>query len=91
MAKYYRVKKDTFMWDKGAIISNQGDSAQYRPISDLWNHVDLGDEYISAHIIEDKDNSDFFERVYEVSVLGKAKYLTKAAAKAAHEELYKEK
>jgi len=87
MSKYYRVKQDTFMWDKGAILKKDEDG--YRSISDLWNHVDIGEEYISKYIIEDKDNADFFERVYEVSVLGKAKYLAKDAAKAAHEALHK--
>lgn len=62
MTKYYRVLKDTFMWNKDAIISNQGGG--YRSLEDFMNHVELNTEYISEHIIENKDNSEFFERVY---------------------------
>ncbi len=89
MTKFYKVKKDTFMWDEGAIISNEGDSNEYRAITDLWNHTDLKNEYISAHIVESADNADFFERAYRVSVLKQAKYLTKEAAKTLQAELYK--
>lgn len=89
MSKFYRVLQDTFMWDKGAIISNEINSNQYYSINDIWNHVDLDDEYISAPIIENKDNANFFERVYPISILGKAKYLNKAAAKKYHEDIYK--
>ena len=68
MVKHYRVKKDTFMWKEGAIIMSNGDG--YRPIEDIWNAVPLGSEYISDHIIEHPDNSDFFEKVYPDTVTG---------------------
>lgn len=87
--KYYRVKKDTFMWLEGAILESDNDGG-YKPISDLWDAVDLKTEYITAHIIENPDSSDWFERVHEISLLGKAKYLTTAKAREAHAELYKE-
>lgn len=88
--RYYRVKKDTFLWLKGAIIESEN-SGGYTAISDLWNATDkLDGEYITCKIIEAADNSEWFERVHEVSVLGKAKYLTTAMAREAHDELYKE-
>lgn len=92
MTRYYRVRQDTFMWDKGAILkynSNYGSQGGYQAISDIWDACDLTDEYISTPIIE--KNPEWFERVYEVTVLGKAKYLAKDAAKKAHDALYKEK
>lgn len=92
--KYYRVKKDTFMWDEGAILKYDGSlggHGGYQPVSDIWNAIDLKDvdEYISGHIIE--NNPEWFERVYEISVFGKITYGTKEAAKAAATKLFKEK
>lgn len=91
--KLYRVKKDTFMWLKGAIIklTSEGSDGGYIAISDLWDVVPLNGEYISRRIIEHPDNSEFFERVHDVTVLGKLRYLTTPEARKAHEELYKAK
>jgi hypothetical protein len=77
MTKYYRLKKDTFMWKEGAIISNNYRNEEgYRAIEDIWDKVPLStEEYISAHIIENPDNADFFERVYSNS-LDKMLFLT---------------
>jgi hypothetical protein len=91
MSKYYRVLQDTPGWDKGAIL--QGESGDvYRAISDLWNTkaADMCDNYYEASRIVE-NSPKFFEQVYQVSVLGKAKYLAKDAAKKAHEELHKPK
>lgn len=63
MIKYYRVLKDTFMWNKDSIIQDNG-NGEYRSIEDFMDRVDLQTEYISARIIEDKGNAEFFERVY---------------------------
>lgn len=75
MPKFYRVKKDTFMWKAGAILTDQG-QAQYVPIEDVWNVVEGHDEYISAEPIESPLNAEYFERVYADSVAGKI-YRTK--------------
>ena len=64
MTKYYRVKKDTFLWEEGAIISNTNTSGGYSPVEDIWNKTKDQNEYITSKIIEDDINSDFFERVY---------------------------
>lgn len=87
MTKYYKVIKPTFMWEQGAIISN-GNDGVYRAIEDIWNKVTLGTEYISAHIIENKDNADFFERVYP-SQTDKTIFLTKEVLKKAYESFIK--
>ena len=70
MTKYYRVKKDTFMWLEGAILSDDNSSDGYKAIQDVWDKVELKGEYISPRIIEDKDNADFFERVYPDTIKG---------------------
>lgn len=91
MSKFYQVLKDTFMWEKGAILeynSSRGSSGGYEAVSDLWDVCELGGEYVSKSIIE--NNPGWFGRVYEVSVLGKAKYLAKDAAKTAYDMLHKE-
>lgn len=69
MTKFYRVKKDNFMWKEGAILSD-GSKGEYRPIEDIWNQCVLKNEYISAHIIESEDNKDYFERVYPDTIKG---------------------
>ena len=92
MSKYYRVKQTNFMWDEGAILEHShqhGNSGGYQPIEDLWNHVDLGTEYISAHIIEDEGNSEFFERVYPLGKLEQRLFGNKKQAQAAAAALYK--
>jgi len=69
MTKYYRVKKDTFMWKEDAILFVDNDN-HCHAIEDIWNNVDIKNEYISAHIIEHPDNGDWFERVYKDNIVG---------------------
>lgn len=89
MSKFYRVKEDNFLWKKGCIL--KGDGEGYRPIDDLWDTTDdNGDEYISAHIIEAKENEKYFERVYEISKGKKAYYLVKEKAQEAAAKYYEE-
>ncbi len=90
--KYYRVIKDTFMWEAGAILkfdSSQGSKGGYEAISDIWDATTLYGEYISKSIIE--ENPDWFERVYEINVLGKVSFATKEVAKATAAKLFKGK
>jgi hypothetical protein len=91
MSKFYRVIKDLPAWDAGAILK-KNENENYKTISDLWDteaSEKCTDYYESAKIVE--NSPVWFERVYEVSVLGKAKYLAKADAKVAHEDLHKPK
>ncbi len=78
MDKYYRVKKDTFMWKEGAILRADSDLnaidpvGGYRAVEDIWDSTPInGAEYISARIIEHPLNADIFERVYPDSITGK--------------------
>jgi hypothetical protein len=71
--KYYRVKKDTFMWREGAILQyNQalGSDGGYEATEDVWDAIKLDGEYISTRIIESEENSQFFERVYPDTLKG---------------------
>ena len=77
--KYYRVKTDTFMWDEGAIISSDGEG--YRSIDELYDHVELKDEYVNDHIVENTANAAYFERVYKVELGDRTRYLPKAEAR----------
>jgi hypothetical protein len=90
MNKFYRVKKDTFLWKEGAILKNmvpvtKGENG-YRPIEDIWDTVDHGD-YISHHIIEHPNNSEFFERVYPDTIIGNL-YRTKDQLVNKYKELF---
>lgn len=88
MAKYYRVKKDTFLWKEGAILQDQG-KGQYVAVEDIWDAVaEVKGEYISAKIIESKDNAEFFDRVYPDTIGGKL-YHTKDALIAKYKETFK--
>lgn len=92
MAKFYRVKQDNFLWDEGAILKcneKLGSDGGYSAIDDLWDRVDMGDEYISAGIIEAPENAKFFERVYSLGALEKKLFGTKKQAQAAAAALYK--
>ena len=63
MTKYYRVKKPTFIWNEGAILSDEEVDNGYTAIEDCWDACDeVGGEYISKRIIEAQP--EWFERVY---------------------------
>lgn len=68
MSKFYRVKKDTFLWDEGAIIKSEGNG--YTPIEDIWNKTKDQTEYITDKIVEYPSNTDSFERVYPDNLKG---------------------
>jgi hypothetical protein len=82
--KFYRVKKDNYQFDAGAILKLE--EGRYVPISDLWDRVDGAATGIGKKLVEAKQNEEWFDRVYDVNVLGKTKYLAKEAAREAHEK-----
>lgn len=89
MKKYYRVIKENFLWNLWAIICKEDWEQWYLPISDFMKKSE-GDnsEYISAWIIEDKVNSEYFERVYTDDVLWKI-FKTKDKMKEIYEKMFK--
>lgn len=86
MTKYYRVKKDNFLWKEGAILTDQGIGI-YIPVEDIWNKVNLQSEFISAYIIEHPEMEDYFERVYADTIIGNL-YRTKDKLIKKYEDLY---
>ena len=64
--KYYRVIKENFMWEVGAILEHNPSLGHkeggYEPVEDVWNKQEDQTEYISAYLIE--KSPEFFERVY---------------------------
>lgn len=89
MTKYYRVKKDTFLWKEGAILSDADKVDNgFKPIEDIWDNTPVnGGEYISARIIEHENNKEYFERVYKDTVCGKA-YRTADQLKQIYKEAF---
>lgn len=92
MDKFYRVKKDNFLWKEGAILKlksmNNGASG-YVPIEDIWNVIEkTTSEYITAFIIEDPVNAEYFERVYPDTIGGKI-YRTKDQLVEVYKEAFK--
>lgn len=86
MVNYYRVLKDTFMWEEGAILSDEKSSGQMVGVEDIWDkHKDMT-EYISLSIV--KNSPDFFERVYK-DKLDKSIFYTKEQMKKLYEKFKK--
>lgn len=87
--KHYRTKKELPDLQAGAILSNE--HGYYAPITDLWNTkvADDSEDSISWESFVVENATDWFERVYDVKVLGKVKYLVKDAAQKAYAELHK--
>lgn len=85
--KHYRVKKDTFLWKAGAILSDQ-DKGQYLGVEDIWDTVPLNKEYVTALVIEHPNNADTFERVYPDTISGKL-YHTKDQLVAIYDKAFK--
>jgi len=63
MTRYFRVRKDTFLWNAGAIISENDGDEEYTSINRAFDRLNH-DEVISAEIVEDVINAEFFEEVY---------------------------
>ncbi len=64
MIKYFRVVKETPLWEIGAIISDELENEQYIGIEDIWNKTKNQTEYLSRSIIEE-NVPEFFQRVYK--------------------------
>lgn len=88
MTKYYKVIKDTPLWEEGAILHNKGKNSEYGydAIEDIWDkHKKMG-EYLSSDIVE--DSPEFFERVYK-SDLDKITYHTAEELKKLYKKFKK--
>lgn len=84
--KYYRAKKDSFLWEEGAILACEDNRC--KPVTDIWNVTEYnGNEYVSSPIIE--NNPEWFERVYEVSLVGTVVYEAREKAKELLKKQYK--
>lgn len=87
MAKFYRVVKDHPIWEVGAILK-EVNSGRFEPISDIWDKFDSDDGTPFGTVAVVAEKSDWFERVYESSILGKASYVTKEKAKQIANDLF---
>lgn len=90
MTKYYRTIKDLPAYSVGAILKKEDGESEYRPISDVWEKIDgiLQSTHTSVRVVEEA--TDFYERVYDITVLGKVSYVVKEKAIAAYNKLYKD-
>jgi len=87
--KYYKVIKDNFLWEDGAILclNSEGSTGEgYSPINDIFKKHECN-EYITANIVE--ESPDYFERVYKVDLATRIVYETKEKAKELIAGLYK--
>lgn len=87
--KYYKVIKDNFLWEIGAVLENSvGNGKGYEPIDDIFKKHE-GDEYITSHIVE--NSPDYFQRVYKVDLVTRVVYEVKDKAKQLLEDGFKTK
>jgi hypothetical protein len=77
--KYYKVIKENFIWEVGAILERSTLDDGYKPIDSIFNMHDDTNEYISTRIVE--NSPDYFVRVYPVSLASKVVYRVKEEAK----------
>lgn len=87
--KHYKVIKENFLWEVGAILeptSNCSEYKGYEPIDEVYKKHD-GGEYISKNIVE--NSPDYFQRVYKVDLLTRTVYETKEKAKELLEKAFK--
>lgn len=88
MKKFYRVLKETALWEKGAIISG-GDGDSYRPVDPVFvKDIDGVNESWNEGAAAVENQPEWFERVYEMHGLKKMAYGTKKQAQAAAAALY---
>lgn len=96
MSKLYRVKKDLPQWDSGAVLTYDNDY-HYVAINDLWNTkatntlCEQEDSPIGIRKTIVENSPDWFERIYEIKLIGKVKYLSKLQARKHYDVMYKEK
>lgn len=91
MTKYYKVIKENFLWDVGAIICDEKHNDQFKPLDEqtIWDKTEFNDsEYISGRIV--KNCPEYFAEVYKVNLLTKSVYLAKEEAKQIIQKSYYE-
>lgn len=87
--KFYKVIKENFMWDLGAVLENSANGEKgYYPIDGIWLKREGSDEYISDYIIE--KSPDYFQKVYHVNLISKTVYKIKEEAKEMWAKQYKD-
>lgn len=76
--KYYKVIKENFLWEAGAILVDGYDNGKgYQVIDDIFKKHEAG-EYISTEIIE--NSPEYFERVYKIDLVTRVLYEVKDKA-----------
>lgn len=85
--KYYKVIKENFLWEVGAILHENQNKCGYVPIDDIYRIHENNSEYITQSIVE--NSSEYFQRVYKVDLVTRVLYETKEKAKELMEKQFK--
>lgn len=83
MEKFYQVMQDTYLFKKGAVLSNKDNSIQYKATHDIWNvegndalnKFMAGEPSITAEVVE--NSPEWFNRVYSKRSITGIYYVTK--------------
>lgn len=87
MEKFYKVIKENFLWEVGAVLKQNSNSNGYVPVDDIYKNHEDSNEYISAKIIE--ASPEYFQRVYKVNLVTQVVYEVKEKAKELVDKQYK--
>ena len=87
MTKYYKVIKENFLWEVGAILVKEKNDNGYVPIDDVYLKVEDSTEYITTKIVE--ASPKYFKRVYKINLATRVLYETKDKAKELISKQYK--
>ena len=85
--KFYKVIKENFLWEVGAILKQLDNEKGYICKDDIYKKLPESDEYISNEIIE--NSPEYFQRVYEVNLATRVVYELKDRAKELLQEQFK--
>ena len=79
--KYYKVIKENFLWEVGAIISNERTPEQegdYSAIDPIFLKIEDQNDWVAHDLVE--KSPDYFQRVYKVNLATKVCYELKDEA-----------
>lgn len=88
--KYYRVLKENFLWQVGAIIECEDNDNGYSPYdkNSIWDVTEHnGGEYICKRVVE--NCPEYFERVFPIHLLKNIVFKAKAEAQKMLSDTFK--
>jgi hypothetical protein len=88
MEKFYKVIKENFLWEVGAILKPASNGRGYDAQDELYAKDEAAsNEYVSTAVVEGQP--EYFQRVYKVNLVTQTVYEVKERAKELLEAQFK--